>query len=84
MISDELLKILVCPETKQSLRLLSAEETGRLNQAIRAGSVATRSNTPVSEGIDGGLLRDDRALIYPIRDGIPVMLVDEAIPGSAI
>lgn len=29
-----------------------------------------------------GLLCEKCRLIYPIRDGIPVMLVDEAIPGG--
>lgn len=29
---------------------------------------------------EGGLICDRCKLLYPIRDGIPVMLIDEAIP----
>lgn len=29
-----------------------------------------------------GLLCEKCRLIYPIRDGIPVMLIDEAMPGG--
>jgi uncharacterized protein YbaR (Trm112 family) len=34
----------------------------------------------VKEAIDGGLIRADGKLLYPIRRNIPVMLVDEGIP----
>ena len=28
----------------------------------------------------GGLIREDGTLLYPITDGIPVLLIDGAIP----
>ena len=39
-----------------------------------------RVGQPVKEKIDGGLVREDKKFLYPIRGNIPVMLVDEAIP----
>ena len=30
-------------------------------------------------GLDAGLLREDGAVLYPIRDGIAVLLAEEAI-----
>jgi len=33
----------------------------------------------VTEVLEEGLLREDGTLIYPIRDGIPVLLIDEGI-----
>lgn len=80
MIDAELLDILCCPETKQPVALLSEEVVARVNDAIVAGKVETRGGDKVTEKIDGGLLREDRAVLYPIRDQIPIMLQDEAIP----
>jgi uncharacterized protein YbaR (Trm112 family) len=34
----------------------------------------------VTEPVDGGLVRSDGRFLYPIRDDIPIMLVEEAIP----
>jgi uncharacterized protein len=34
----------------------------------------------VSGELDGGLIRSDRKILYPIRDHIPVMLIEEGIP----
>jgi uncharacterized protein YbaR (Trm112 family) len=34
----------------------------------------------VTEQIEGGLLRADGKVLYPVRSHIPVMLIDEAIP----
>lgn len=80
MIDSELLDILACPETKEPVTLAPAELIERLNAAIRAGRVTNRAGGPVKEPIDGGLVRTDQRYLYPIRDEIPVMLVDEAIP----
>jgi uncharacterized protein YbaR (Trm112 family) len=51
----------------------------RVNRAIAAGRVKNRAGRPVEQPVDGGLLRSDNTLFYPIRDGIPVLLPDEAI-----
>jgi uncharacterized protein YbaR (Trm112 family) len=80
MIDGELLKILCCPETHQGLRVAEPALVERLNQQIAAGGLRNRAGQPVKEKIDGGLLRADGKFLYPIRQDIPVMLVDEAIP----
>jgi uncharacterized protein YbaR (Trm112 family) len=80
MIDKDLLDILVCPENKSPLRPADEQLVARLNRAIAAGQLKNRLGEPVKEPIEGGLVREDGALLYTILDGIPVMLVDEAIP----
>ena len=77
---SQLLKMLCCPETHQDVRAADAGLVDRLNQQISAGSLRNRAGQPVKEQIDEGLVRADGKFIYPIRQNIPVMLVDEAIP----
>ena len=80
MIEPDLVSLLCCPETHQDL--LSAEPAllDRLNAQITAGSLKNRAGQPVSEKLDGGLVRADSKFLYPIRHDIPVMLINEAIP----
>lgn len=80
MIDAELLKILCCPETHQDVVPADAALITKLNQQIAAGQVKNRSGQPVTEAIDGGLVRQDGKYLYPIRKSIPIMLIDEAIP----
>jgi uncharacterized protein len=80
MVDQELLDILVCPETKQALRVADAEVLRHLNEAIGRGTVTNRGGRTLDEPVSEGLVREDGDLLYPIRDDIPIMLVDEAIP----
>ena len=79
MIDKELLQILVCPKDHTPLSVADAELLARLNRAIAAGEVKNQGGRAVEEPLQGGLLRQDRALLYPILDEIPVLLADEAI-----
>jgi uncharacterized protein YbaR (Trm112 family) len=80
MVDKELLDILCCPETKQDLTLVSPDIIDKINQRIKKGDLKNRSGETVKESIDGGLLREDQKYLYPIREDIPIMLIDEAIP----
>ena len=80
MIAPELLKILVCPETHQKVAPADVALVAALNERIRAGDVTNRGGHEVIESIDGGLVREDGKLLYPIRNKLPIMLIDEGIP----
>ncbi len=79
MVDPELLEILVCPETHQSVRPAEGELLDRLNQAIRSGGVTNRGGNEVADPVDEGLVREDDKILYPVREDIPIMLIDEAI-----
>lgn len=78
-ISQELLEILVCPETKQSLTVAAEALVAQLNARMAQGGLKNRAGATVTEAIDSGLVREDGRYLYPVRDDIPIMLIDEAI-----
>jgi uncharacterized protein YbaR (Trm112 family) len=78
-IAQDLLAILCCPETKQDIRLLEPNLVEKLNHRIAKGELMTKGGQSVTEKIDGGLLRSDETVVYPIRDQIPIMLIEEGI-----
>ena len=76
----ELLDILRCPENQASLTPADEALVAEVNDRIRAGRLHNKAGRDVSQPIDGGLVRADGDLLYPIVDQIPVLLRDEAIP----
>ncbi len=80
MIDKELLAILCCPETKQAVTFADSILISKLNEAAARWGLKNKGNKPVSEQMDGGLIRADQTILYPIREGIPVMLIEEGIP----
>jgi uncharacterized protein YbaR (Trm112 family) len=80
MVDKELIDILCCPETKQDLTLLDPKVVEKINKQIHLGIIKNRGGETVKEPIDAGLLRKDNKYFYPIREDIPIMLIDEAIP----
>ena len=80
MVDPDLLEILVCPETKIPVHLADRELLERVNRGITDGRLRTRGGDTVAETLSEALVREDGALLYPIREDIPVMLIDEAIP----
>jgi uncharacterized protein YbaR (Trm112 family) len=79
MLNPELLAILVCPATHQDVSLASAGEIAQLNDAIGRGQMRTVGGEVVDRPVEGALIRADRAVAYPVRDDIPVMLVADAL-----
>ena len=78
-VSRELLEILVCPETRQPVALAGSEVLARVNEKVRAGTLRNRGGDKVEKEVAEGLLREDGRVLYPVDDGIPVMLIEESI-----
>ena len=80
MVDQELLDMLCCPETKEDVSLADGGIIETLNRKVEAGLIKNRGGEIVKEKMDSGLIRADRKFLYPIREDIPIMLIDEAIP----
>jgi uncharacterized protein YbaR (Trm112 family) len=78
-IDNELLEILVCPETQQQLTLASSEILAPLNTEIEAKRMRNRGGDVVEKTIQEGLLREDGRILYIIDDSIPIMLIDQSL-----
>jgi len=79
-IDPGLLEILCCPETHQPLSEADAALVEKLNRQIAEGSLKNRAGKALSETLDGALVRQDRRVAYAVRDRIPILLIEEAIP----
>ena len=75
----EILAILRCPEDHSPLSVAGSDVIEETNAAIRARRLQNRAGRPVEQAIDGGLVRERGDVLYPIVDGIPVLLIDESI-----
>jgi uncharacterized protein YbaR (Trm112 family) len=76
---NDLLAILRCPEDQSRLSSASSDMVQQINARIREGRLVNRSGKRLDETIDGGLVRADGTVLYPIMDDIPVLLRDDAI-----
>jgi len=75
----KLLDLLVCPATRQPLAMLDARGLEALNRQIAAGGLQRADGSAQTEPLRAALVSRDRKTVYRIDDGIPVLLVEEAI-----
>lgn len=79
MFDSNLLDILCCPETRESLQIAQEGLLASVNDAIAKGSVCNVAGEKVNEVLKEALVTEDGSRLYIVRDGIPVLLADEAI-----
>lgn len=83
LIDPGLLKILCCPETHQPVKEAEAALVEDLNRQISAGALKNRAGKLVGDKLDGALVREDRRMVYAVRNRIPILLAEEGIPLGA-
>jgi len=75
----KLLSILCCPVTHKGLSLARKDLLGSLNAAIKAGELVNRDGEKLDHALKEALVTDDGKTIYPVDDGIPVLIEGEAV-----
>lgn len=78
-VDGKLLEILCCPVTRTPLTRLSAARLETLNKAIAAGQALYIGGEPVPSALEEALVTEDGKVIYPVEDGIPMLLEELGI-----
>jgi uncharacterized protein YbaR (Trm112 family) len=78
-IDGKLLEILCCPVSKTPLTRLEGSRLKKLNQAIADGGVHYVGGEPLTESLSEALITEDSKVIYPVVDGIPILLSEKGI-----
>jgi uncharacterized protein YbaR (Trm112 family) len=74
-----LLSILCCPVTHKGLHPAKADLLARVNEMIGTGKVQDNEGRVLSAALSEALVTDDGKILYPINDGIPVLLEGESV-----
>lgn len=75
----KLLSILCCPVTHRDLLPARADVLKKVNAAIEAGRLTNRDGSVLGKPLEEALITDDGKLLYPVNDGIPVLLEGESV-----
>jgi uncharacterized protein YbaR (Trm112 family) len=79
MVTEDLIRILRCPETRQPVALAPQQMIDALNGLVRQGTLRDVGGEPVERPLEAGLMREDGRVLYPVIDGIPRMLIERGI-----
>ena len=76
---ESFLSMLRCPRTGGELRLADPRELAALNQSMLDGKLNNAAGRKMERSMEGALVSACGRWLYPIHEGIPVLLVEEAL-----
>jgi len=76
---DKLLDILCCPLTHQNLQAADGVMLSTINNSIAEGKLINRGGDLLDEAITEALVTLDQGMVYPIINGMPVLLEEACI-----
>lgn len=74
-----MLSFLRCPVTQKGLLQAKSGTLRDINAAINAGKLCCQDGRVLVEPLSEALITDDGKVLYPVADGIPVLLETESI-----
>jgi ubiquinone/menaquinone biosynthesis C-methylase UbiE/uncharacterized protein YbaR (Trm112 family) len=82
LINEQVVAILRCPVSKKGLERLDQQAINSINDRIAKGLLLHRDGTPIKVPLESGLISSDGRFVYPIMEGIILLLENLAIPVS--
>lgn len=77
---NDILNEIICPKTGKSLVFISEELLLKLNHKIKERSLKNESGEKIELFLEQALcIQENPEVVYPVRDGIPVLIQEEAI-----
>lgn len=75
----KLLSILCCPVSHKGLVMARADQLKAINKAIENNLLKNRDGNQLEKKLKEALVTDDGKTMYPIDDGIPVLLEGSSV-----
>ena len=69
-----------CPVTKSDLTVASEQAVSDRNERIGNRTLLNQIGQVIEEPIESGFINQDGSLLLPVRGGIVILVVDQAIP----
>ncbi len=79
MVAPQFLQIFRCPRHGTALSIADLTIIESVNAAIAEGQIVNCGDQEVSAPLSGGLINEDRSVLYPIHEGVPCLIAAEGI-----
>lgn len=75
---------LVCPETKLPLEVVDRAALSVINERIQKQQLKGWNGDVIQDTVEAGLIQRDIEVFYPIKEGVPLLLVSDGIPYNTL